>query len=108
MLEEDTELILNLCSDGDRQGVVQAIVNATTPSIPNQESENIIDLILQQLDLCMTTLTPPDTSGTDGADSGDEGCTLAPAGSKSNNFPLLMLLPGIIFIGRLLRNRRSK
>jgi len=111
ILEDEAELLVNLCSDGDREGTVQAIVNATTPSIPGEEFEDIIDIILEQLDLCTTSLnptSPPETSGTDGTDGGDEGCTLAPAGSNSNNFPLFLLLPGIIFIGRLLRLRRSK
>ena len=109
ILNDDTELIVNLCSEGDRTGTVQAIVNATTTSIPGEEFGDIIDILLEQLDLCSTSLNPtPGTVGSDGVDSGDEGCTLATAGSKSNNFPLFLLLPGIIFIGRLLRRRNSK
>jgi len=110
LLNDETNLLVNLCSDGDRTGTVQAIVNATTSSLPDEEFEDFIDILLEELDLCTNAQNPSSPPVIVGSDGGDDetGCSLAPEGSRPNGLPLFLLLPGIIIAGRFLRRNNSK
>ena len=111
VLNDETELLVNLCSDGDREGTVQAIVNATTTSLPDEEFEDFIEILLEELDLCTTALNPNPTSPPviGSSDNGDDGgCSLAPKSSRPNGLPLFLLLPGIVIAGRFLRRKNFK
>ena len=110
ILNDDTDLIVNLCNAGNTTGTVQAIVNATTTSVPDGEFEDFIDILLEELAVCTNTQNPnppPVVVNSDG-DDGDSGCALAPEGSRPNGLPLFLLLPGIIIAGRFLRRKNSK
>ena len=108
ILSDDTDLIVNLCNAGNTTGTVQAIVNATTTSVPGGEFEDFIDILLDQLQLCTNAQNPsppPVIVSSDGGD--DSGCSLAPAGSRPGSVPLFLLLPGIVIVCRLLRRKYS-
>lgn len=111
LLNNETELLVNLCSEGDRSGTVQAVVNATTTSLPDEEFEDFIEILLEELDLCSTTPnpgpnTPPVTGSSDNGE--DSGCSLAPKGSRPDRLPLFLLLPGIVIAVRFLRRKNFK
>ena len=105
---ENLDMFIEFCRESNQQGVVQAAVEIVSDGIPEQEFNNFLDILLDELDICSAG---DDGTGDDTADdSGDvsdgegtSGCTVAPSGRNSKDLFLFLLIPGLIFARRLIK-----
>lgn len=98
-IEEELELILDLCNDGSNAQVAQAIVEIISPDL-EEDTEDFIEILVNELKVCQLV--------TDSVND-EEGCTVASAGSKpSASTLLLLLIPGIVFLRIFTRRLRTQ
>jgi len=95
-IEDEFDLILGLCNDGSNELVAEALIEIISPDL-DEDQEDIIEIIVNQLNTCQLVID----SGND--NNGDEGCTVAPAGTKpSASVFMFLLLPAFVLIKRRL------
>jgi len=106
---DDLDLFLNLCRESNISGIGDAVVEVIANNAPNEEFEDIVELILNQIRLCSETGDDGSVDGT--ADSSDNGCSVASGtvDTKSSLSNLLVtLIPAMVgFVGMWYRRRKS-
>ena len=94
-IDEMLQLFLGLCDDGSDELVAEAVIEIISPDL-DEDREDIIEIIVNQLNTCQLIIDSGDNNN-----GGDEGCSLAPPGSKPSASGLLILLiPAIIVLRR--------
>ncbi len=110
----EIDVILNLCRQGNVSGVAEAVVEVISEDRPEENTEGIIEIVLDQLAACQVTGDGDgdgdgDGGEVDNSDGGSSGCSIAPANtSKTNtlsNF-FVTLIPAIVGFGAMFWRRR--
>lgn len=112
----DIDVILNLCRQGNVSGVAEAVVEVISEDRPEENTEETIEILLNDLELCQGTGDGDGDSepGGDGDSSGDgeaggDGCSVVSNTTKTSalsNF-VVTLIPAIVGFGAMLFRRRK-
>lgn len=111
---ESIDVILDLCTQGDQSGVADAIVEVVSDSEPDENEEEIIEIILDQLQVCQISGDGDgdgDGDGNGDGDGGSSGCAIAASNTYTANLLrnfFVTFLPAIVGFGAILYRRKKR
>ncbi len=95
-IDEELEIVLSLCNDGNTNAIANAIVEIISPDL-DETTEDFIEILVEELNACQ--VDGEDDDENEDSDGGG-GCSIADSGSQTNIPSSLILLIPLLLIFR--------